>query len=115
MFSWSEVIGTTCAELERVTGVSWDVWNTGGGCQAFGALLPSGESVMLSDDGALVDWGETTHVSLGYFSADEVEAADWRDSRELGGWGEGFGPLSFDQVLEFVRESFVLWGLAVAA
>lgn len=111
MFTDQEVIGTTLSELKAVTGVEWEIWQTGGGCEAFGALLPSGESVMLSDDGALIEWGETTHIGLGYFSADEVEAADWRDSRELGGWGDGFASLNLDTVLEFVRDSFVLWGL----
>jgi hypothetical protein len=113
MFTDQEVVGAVLAELKAVTGLSWEVWQTGGGCEAYGAALPSGESVMMADDGALIEWGETIHVSLGFFSADEMAAEDWRDCRELGGWGEGFEPLGFDQVLDFVRESFVLWGLAV--
>jgi hypothetical protein len=113
MFTDREVVGAVLAELKAVTGLSWEVWQTGGGCEAYGAVLPSGESFMMADDGALIEWGESTHVSLGFFSADEAAAEDWRDCRELGGWGEGFGPLGFDSVLEFVRESFVLWGLGV--
>jgi len=111
MFSNAEIVGTVCAELKDRTGVLWEIWNTGGNCQAYGAVLPSGDSVMMADDGALIEWGSTTRVSLGWFSAEEVAGEDWRDSRELGGWGEGFRDLNLDQVLEFVADSFKLWGL----
>lgn len=112
MFTDAEINGTVLAELRDRTGVSWEIWTTGGDCQAYGALLPSGESVMMADDGALIEWGDTTRISLGWFSAEEVAGEDWRDSRELGGYGEDFGSLNLDQVLDFVGESFKLWGLS---
>jgi hypothetical protein len=112
MLTYSEVIGATCAELEKVTGLSWDVWNTGGNCQAFGCIVSDGVSVMLTDEASLPDWGTTTEVVLGIYSENE-EAHDDLDGDFVyfGSCAVGAAAVDFDAVIEFVGKQLREWGL----
>jgi hypothetical protein len=109
-FTWSDWIGRTCAELERVSGVSWDIWNTGGNCQAYACELPNGVSVMLTDEASLPDWGRSTEIVLGIYSENET---DWDDLDGefvyFGSCAVGAAPVDFDAVIEFVGQQLREW------
>jgi len=116
MSAYFDAIDEQIDRLLHATGLSWELEQTGGGCDALVACVlrdvdlndPKTAYVMLTRDASVVRIGRDRFAMLGYYS-------DYETSCEADRMAylndESFPPLTMDELVDFVAETLSGWGV----
>lgn len=74
--------------LTRETGIQWDYHPTGGNCWALVAMLPTGETVMVTDELLSNEITDGDTVTVGIYADENAVGTGDGDFHTLTGWDD---------------------------